>query len=85
MKKIFNIVIVLSLVFAAKAQQTTSYKFPLEVQPQSSNIHEAIVSPVPMTTPVFYVRSDQLITKIEVFDIFGKLIIQKNIKNFTKI
>ncbi len=77
MKKILTVIILtLSLTFAFSQN---SYS----IQYQNSNRHEAIISPVPMTTPIFYVRSNQLITKVEVINILGKTVYVKKIRNYT--
>ncbi len=54
-----------------------------QIEYQNSTVHDAVISPVPMTTPRFYVKSDQLITKIEVIDLLGKTIYIMRPHNYT--
>ncbi len=83
-KRIYIVLLVLLYavaLFAQNAKQDQSKYYDIHLQ--NSNIHNVIISPVPMSEPVFYVRSNQLITKIEVINILGKVIYVKNIRNYT--
>ncbi len=77
MKKLLTLIILISSFTIAFSQNAYDIQF------QNSNKHEAIISPVPMATPIFFVRSNQLITKIEVINILGKTVYVKKIRNYT--
>ena len=77
-KLLLTLFIAFSVYFAFSQTQN-----PYSIQLQNSYRHEAIVAPVPMTTPTFFVRSKQLITKIEVINLLGKTIYTKKIVNYT--
>ncbi len=79
MKKILYILIFTLAFSFTFAQDQDQYSISL----QNSNVHEAIISPVPMYTPNFFVRSEQLITRIEVINLLGKKVYDKKIQNFT--
>jgi len=71
MSKILYIISFMCLSIFTFAQQNINWE---EIQYQNSTIYDAVISPVPMTVPHFFVKSEQLITKIEVIDILGKTI-----------
>ncbi len=79
MKKLLYIIAFVLISTFAFAQTPEQFS----INYQNSNVHEAIISPVPMYTPLFYVKSDQLITKIEVINLLGKKIYEQDIHNFT--
>ncbi len=80
MKKFLYIVILLLLANIGWAQDSHLWS---NIQYQNSSVHEAIISPVPMSEPHFFVKSNQLITKIEVIDLLGKTIYKQKPHNYS--
>ncbi len=80
MRKFLYIFFLVVLSVTAGYSQDNTWE---QIQYQNSTVHEAIISPVPMSVPRFYVKSDQLITKIEVIDLLGKTIYTFKPHNYT--
>ena len=80
MRKIIYIIIMVLFSVNFSFSQNNTWD---NIHYQNSTVHDAIISPVPMSIPQFYVKSNQLITRIEVIDILGKTIYIKHPHNYT--
>lgn len=80
MKKFIGIIIIIFFSFNFFAQST---QLDFSMQLQNTNQHEALIYPNPTHDLAFKVKSTSIITNIEILNMLGKSIYQKNIRNYT--
>jgi hypothetical protein len=77
MKKIVFLVICwVSVSFVFVNAQSTKLDFSMQLQ--NTNSHNAVIYPNPISQPLFKVKSNFVITKIEVMNLVGKTIYVNN-------
>ncbi len=85
MKKVSAISIFLSifLFFASNSLSAQSTKLDFSMQFQNSNQNQAVIYPNPIQSPVFKIKANAFITHVDVVNMVGKKIFEKDYNTYS--